>query len=113
MIKRGWTLLLTVLLFSCVICFSAWAAEEEEDQAITYVTLEFSWDKAPKGGDLVGHVYAAMAAANVKSFIDLFIAHTPFSSRSYTCFGWALLCPSWHPTYRPHRSSSTVPRREI
>lgn len=59
MIKRGWTLLLTVLLFSCVICFSAWAAEEEEDQAITYITLEFSWDKAPKGGDLVGHVYAA------------------------------------------------------
>ena len=58
MIKRGWFLLLTVLLLSVGICLSA-HAEEEQDKAITYVTLEFSWDKAPKGGDLVGKVYAS------------------------------------------------------
>ena len=58
MIKRGWSLLLTVLLLSVGICLSA-HAEEEQDKAITYVTLEFSWDKAPKGGDLVGKVYAS------------------------------------------------------
>ena len=36
MIKRGWFLLLTVLLLSVGICLSA-HAEEEQDKAITYV----------------------------------------------------------------------------
>ena len=40
MIKRGWFLLLTVLLLSVGICLSA-HAEEEQDKAITYVTWSF------------------------------------------------------------------------
>lgn len=62
MIKRRWLLLLTTLLLAGFSCFSAWAEEVgdvEKDTAITHVTLEFSWDKAPKGGSLVGHVYAS------------------------------------------------------
>ena len=59
MIKRGWTLFFAVIVLSAGLSFSALGEEEEKDKEITSVSLEFSWDKAPKGGDLVGRVYAS------------------------------------------------------
>lgn len=46
------------MLLSAAVLFPAYGAEKN----ITSVNLSFSWDKEPKGGDLIGHVYASSSS---------------------------------------------------
>lgn len=55
--KKQMKLLLLAALLSVGMACSA-QAEESEAKAITSISLSFSWDRAPKAGELVGEVYA-------------------------------------------------------
>lgn len=62
MVKKS---LIIIALASFLSVGSLFAAYGEE-KAITSVPLSFSWDTAPKGGELVGHVYATTSHSEFK-----------------------------------------------
>lgn len=55
MIRKTILLAVSTLCLSTASLLPAYGAEQE----ISSINLSFSWDKDPKGGDIVGHVYAS------------------------------------------------------
>lgn len=59
MTRKHVRIMMLAALLSAGTMFTAYAAEKE----ITSVSLSFSWDKAPKGGDVVGSIYAVSGSS--------------------------------------------------
>lgn len=59
MAKKSLIIIALASFLSIGSLFSAYG----EEKAITSIPLSFSWDTAPKGGELVGHVYATTSSS--------------------------------------------------
>ena len=53
------------ILAACLAAGSFISAYAQE-KSITSVSLSFSWDKSPRGGDIVGNIYASSSSSQYK-----------------------------------------------
>lgn len=58
--------ILAIPALAACLTIGSFISASGQEQAITSVSLSFSWDKAPKGGDTVGSIYVSSGSSQFK-----------------------------------------------